>query len=63
MPEPLIVRTDANAAAKLVLNRPEKLNALTPQLFEELRMHLEDFSKDDSVGCVVPTRVLPHRRT
>lgn len=53
MSEPLVVRTDANAVATLALNRPGKLNALTPYVFEELQAHLEDLSKDESVGCVV----------
>jgi enoyl-CoA hydratase/carnithine racemase len=37
----------------LTLNRPDKLNALTVSMFRELRDHIADLRKDDSIGCVV----------
>jgi len=37
----------------LTLNRPDKLNALTVGVFEELRGHITDLRDDGSVGCVV----------
>jgi enoyl-CoA hydratase/carnithine racemase len=50
----LIERTDAAGIALLCLNRPEALNALSPQLFEELRAHVDKLAgESDSVGCVV----------
>ena len=37
----LVTRQDREGIAKLSLNRPETLNALSPRLFEELRAHLD----------------------
>ena len=38
----------------LMLNRPEKLNALTAEMFALLKTHLEDAAaRPDQVGCVV----------
>jgi len=53
--EPLVRRDDRDGVATLTLNRPEKLNALTPALFMELRAHIEALAADESVGCVVLT--------
>ncbi|MEY2473175.1 MAG: enoyl-CoA hydratase, partial [Actinomycetota bacterium] len=39
----------------LTLNRPDKLNALTPSVFVALRGHLDDIAKADAVRCVVVT--------
>ena len=50
---PLVLRHDADGLATLTLNRPDKLNALTPALFVELRAHLDALADDPSVGCVV----------
>ena len=60
-PGPLVVRTDADTSGPLsglttlTLNRPDKLNALSPAVFAELRAHLDAIADDDSVGCVVLT--------
>lgn len=51
----LVVRTDVDGVSTLTLNRPEKLNALTPALFIELRAHIDDLADDQTVGCVVLT--------
>jgi len=49
----LVLRTDRGGLATLTLNRPEKLNALTPGSFVALRAHLEAIGTDDSIGCVL----------
>ncbi|MFO7963662.1 MAG: enoyl-CoA hydratase/isomerase family protein [Desulfobacterales bacterium] len=50
----LILREDKDGLAALMLNRPEKLNALNVDLFIELRKHIEDIEKQiDTIGCVV----------
>ncbi len=49
----LVLRHDDGGVATLTLNRPEKLNALTPELFIELRSHVDALAGDESVGCVV----------
>lgn len=53
--EPLVVREDRDGVTTLTLNRPEKLNALTPALFVELRGHIDSLADDETVGCVVLT--------
>ncbi len=53
MSEQLVLRADLDGVTTLTLNRPHKLNALTPQVFVELRAHLDAVAVDDSVGCVV----------
>ena len=52
----LVLRDDADGVATLTLNRPDKLNALNPALFVELREHIDTLAKQtDTVGCVVLT--------
>ena len=53
--ETLVVRSDADGVATLTLNRPDKLNALNPAVFVELRAHLDAIATDDIVRCVVLT--------
>lgn len=53
MPGTLVIREDSNSIAILTLNRPESLNALSPNLFIELREHFEDIANSDDTGCVV----------
>ena len=48
-----ILREDRSGWTMLTLNRPDKLNALTVSMFRELRDHIADLRKDDSIGCVV----------
>jgi enoyl-CoA hydratase len=53
MPD-LVTRTDQDGIATLSLNRPDALNALSPDLFVELRAHVDAISSDvDAVGCIV----------
>ncbi len=51
----LVVRSDEGGVCTLTLNRPEKLNALNPALFVELRDHIDALAEDESVGCVILT--------
>jgi enoyl-CoA hydratase/carnithine racemase len=53
VPDDLVTRTDREGLTTLTLNRPDKLNALTPRSFVELREHLDAIADDEAVGCVV----------
>ena len=53
MSEPQVLRENKEGTAHLIFNRPEKLNALSVELFEELRAHAEALEKDDEIACVV----------
>lgn len=44
---------EATGVASIVLNRPEQRNALSSQLMTELSAAVEEFEKDDRVGCIV----------
>lgn len=49
-----ISRHNSGSVCTLVLNRPEKLNALDTQFFEELDAHIISLEKEtDTIGCVV----------
>ncbi len=51
---PLVDREDQEGLAILSLNRPDSLNALSPNLFVELRAHLDDLARvTDGIGCVI----------
>jgi len=49
----LVLRSDREGLCTLTLNRPDKLNALTPNSFVALRAHLDAIATDGSVRCVV----------
>jgi enoyl-CoA hydratase/carnithine racemase len=50
----LVLRSDNDGVATLTLDRPAQLNALSPNLFVELRAHLDAIAAaTDSVGCVI----------
>lgn len=52
----LVLREDRDGIAILTLNRPEQLNAMNPQLFIELRAHVDAIAQSiDTVGCVILT--------
>jgi enoyl-CoA hydratase/carnithine racemase len=55
MPDDLVLRGDAEGVATLTLNRPDKLNALTPKVFVALRAQIDAVADDDSIRCVVVT--------
>jgi len=52
MSETILVERDG-AVATVVLNRPQKLNALTRSLWQRLGETMRTLSDDDSVRCVV----------
>jgi enoyl-CoA hydratase len=49
----LVLREDNGALATLTLNRPDKLNALSMELFEELDDHLASLEASQAIQCVV----------
>lgn len=50
----LVLREDVGSVATLTLNRPQKLNALSPELFLELRAHVDAMAVDENnPRCVV----------
>jgi enoyl-CoA hydratase len=50
----LVERHDRDGIAILTLNRPDVLNALSPNLFVELRAHVDALAtQTDDVGCVI----------
>lgn len=51
----LVLRSDSDGIATITLNRPDKLNALSPAVFVALRAHVDDIAADESVRCVVLT--------
>lgn len=53
MADDFVLRDDRDGVAHLTLNRPDKLNALNPAVFVELRAHVDDIGADDEVRCVV----------
>ena len=52
MDQTILVERDA-AVATVVLNRPEKLNALTRPMWKRLGEAFDELSADDSVRCIV----------
>ena len=48
-----ILREDFDGWTKLTLNRPDKLNSLTVEMFALLRGHVEDLAASSGIGCVV----------
>jgi enoyl-CoA hydratase len=49
----LVVRQDEGRLVWLVFNRPDKLNALTVEMFRQLRAHIEALQRSPDIGCVV----------
>jgi len=49
-----VLREDHQGAAVLILNRPEKLNALTKDVFEALEEHVDALARETkTVGLVI----------
>jgi enoyl-CoA hydratase/carnithine racemase len=42
----LVLREDNQGIATLTLNRPDKLNALSKDLFEELEKHIDQIARE-----------------
>ena len=49
------VRTEADKAGIITLNRPKQLNALNDQLMDELGAALKAFDADEKIGCIILT--------
>jgi len=54
MSDELLYRLE-NRVAVITLNRPERLNALTKDMMQALRMRLAECAVDEAIGCVVLT--------
>jgi enoyl-CoA hydratase/carnithine racemase len=51
---PLVLRHDEGGLTTLTLNRPEKLNALSRDMFEELEEHIDDIARHTRrIGLVI----------
>ena len=48
-----VLREDFEGWTQLTLNRPDKLNSLTVEMFAELRAHVADLAQSEGIGCVV----------
>ena len=53
MPETILVEGRGDAIATVVLNRPEKLNALTRPMWKRLGEVFTELSADDRIRCIV----------
>ncbi len=51
----LVSKDPATGVATITLNRPDRLNTFTPEMFEEILRALQDLGKDDAMRCVVFT--------
>ena len=50
----LVTREDHDGICLLSLNRPDRLNALSPSLFLELRAHIDELAEQtEQIGCVI----------
>lgn len=50
----LVTRRDVDGVAIVSLNRPDTLNALSPNMFVELREHIDNIAADtDNIGCMI----------
>ncbi len=49
----VVTRDTTSHVATILLNRPDRLNTFTPEMFEEIERALADLEKDEEVRCVV----------
>ena len=49
----LVIRDNNDGLAVLTLNRPDKLNSLTVGVFKQVRQHISDIRRDETIGCVI----------
>ena len=54
-PDALVLQDISDGVATLTLNRPDKLNALTPELLDILDEHLAGLEQSKTVHCLVLT--------
>ena len=53
--QPVVLVAKEGRVAILTINRPDKLNALSQQVRDEMLEHLKTLEHDDDVGCLVVT--------
>ncbi|MBR9842966.1 MAG: crotonase/enoyl-CoA hydratase family protein [Rhodobacteraceae bacterium] len=53
--ETVTIETDARGVATLTLNRPEKHNAMSSQMLDDLKAAADQLAKDDTVRVVILT--------
>ncbi|MCW8843546.1 MAG: crotonase/enoyl-CoA hydratase family protein [Rhodobacteraceae bacterium] len=53
--ETVAIETDARGVATLTLNRPEKHNAMSSQMLDDLKAAADQLAKDDAVRVVILT--------
>lgn len=51
--EPILLRQDRDAVATLTLNRPDKFNALSTELMDQIQQELDKLADDTSIRAVV----------
>ncbi len=51
----LILTSKLDRAGLIQINRPQQLNALNAVVMEELALALEEFDRDEQIGCIVVT--------
>lgn len=49
----VVTKDEATHVATILLNRPDRLNTFTPEMFEEIERALGDLESDEDVRCVV----------
>jgi len=51
----LVSRDEATHVATIAINRPDRLNTISPQVFDEIEKALAELERDESVRCLVVT--------
>ena len=55
MKEKVVLFEKKDGIAKITLNRPDRLNAVTPELSARLKENIDDACKDDEIKVIVIT--------